>query len=92
MYFLRESNKFFKGTDIKLIQDFRNFLKDLPKEDRTIWRDVEFIGQLDKLSELRNGGAHINDKETSVVKGVHALLIDKDKPGVLLRAFGCFSD
>ena len=95
VYFLKASNKNYNSSDIKLIKDFRQFLRDLPKEDRTIWRDDKFIDKLGILSELRGGGAHINDADPSAVKKVHALLIDNDNndnPGVLLRAFGCFAN
>ena len=58
-----------------------------------MWSDKNFIEQLNNLKEARNASAHTGIAELSQVDGIRQLLIsDKDKPGILLKAFGFFSE
>ncbi len=86
--FLNEVQRPFKSSEDSHITEFRNFLKTRPWEGKNLLRNQNFIDRLKKLSDVRNGGAHIKDSQLSEALKIQDILVDGDKPGPLLRAFG----
>jgi len=80
------ANMPFRSNEPRLVTELRNFLKQLPAEFSTKFRNGSFLERLRDLGSARNAVAHVGDPDPQQVDVLLSLILDGDQPGELLRA------